>query len=210
MICALINVKNLKLGVTTFGAGLSAFLSVLLLLCCLVIPIFTLAYIKPRYSQLEETHIKSRFQSIYEMIDLKENPNAVLWCTLFCLRRAVFAFALVFTTNPCLQLMAFCFPTIAVIILLGQISPLAEKIDNKIENYDNITVLLLSYCLFLFTDFVPDAFIRYQVGFFMIFLTTQNIIVNIYIMSKEPVKLLVEKLKYWWTNRQRLKKKLSI
>lgn len=172
MICSLINIKNLNLGVTTFGAGLSAFISVLLLICCLVIPIFTLIYIKPRYAKLEEEHIKSKFYSIYEMIDINDNPNAVLWCTLFCLRRAVFAFALIFTTNPCLQLMAFCFPILAVITMLGLVSPLAEKIDNKIDMYDNITMLFLSYCLFLFTDFVPDAFIRYQVGFFMIFLTT--------------------------------------
>lgn len=171
MICSLINIKNLNLGGTTFGAGISAFISVLLLICCLVIPIFTLIYIKPRYAELEEEHIKSKFYSIYEMIDLNENPNAVLWCTLFCFRRAVFAFALIFTTNSCLQLMAFCFPILAVIIMLGLVSPLAEKIDNKIDMYDNITMLFLSYCLFLFTDFVPDAFIRYQVGFFMIFLT---------------------------------------
>lgn len=59
------------------------------------------------------------------MIDLNNNPNAVLWCPLFCLRRAVFAFALIFTTNPCLQLMAFCFPILAVIIMNGLISPLA-------------------------------------------------------------------------------------
>jgi hypothetical protein len=195
---------------TTFGAGLSAFLSVILLICCLVIPIFTLAYIKPKYAQLEEDKIKSRFESIYEMIDLNQNPNAVLWCTLFCFRRAVFAFALIFTTNPCLQLMAFCFPILAVIIMLGLISPLAEKFDNKIELYDSLTILLLSYCLFLFTDFVPDAFIRYQVGFFMIFLTAQNILINVYLMSKDPVKLLFEKLKYWWTNRERLKKKITI
>jgi hypothetical protein len=195
---------------TTFGAGLSTFLSVILLICCLVIPIFTLAYIKPKYAQLEEYNIKSRFESIYEMIDLNQNPNAVLWCTLFCFRRAVFAFALIFTTNPCLQLMAFCFPILAVIIMLGLISPLAEKFDNKIELYDSLTILLLSYCLFLFTDFVPDAFIRYQVGFFMIFLTAQNILINVYLMSKEPVKLLFEKLKYWWTNRERLKKKITI
>lgn len=57
MICSLVNVKNLGVGVKTFGAGISAFLSVLLLTCCLVIPILTLAYIKPRFAQLKEEHI---------------------------------------------------------------------------------------------------------------------------------------------------------
>ena len=40
----------------------------------------------------------------------------------------------------------------------------------------------------LFTDFVPDPIIRYNVGFVMIFLTVQNIVVNLTIIARSPIK----------------------
>ena len=49
----------------------------------------------------------------------------------------------------------------AALIALGQIEPLCSKFENKVEMYNSVTVLLLSYVLFCFTEFVPDAMTRY-------------------------------------------------
>ena len=119
MICCLINIREITIKVDTIGGALSIFLSVLLLICCISLPIFTIVYIRPRYNELREPHLKDRFESIYEMIDLNGNKSAVMWPVLFCLRRALFALAVVYTNNVVLQLMAFTFPTLAVVILVG-------------------------------------------------------------------------------------------
>jgi len=85
------------------------------------------------------------------MINLESSNSVIIWPIMFCIRRAIFAVAVVFTKNPVLQLMAFTYPTIAVIIILGFIHPLESQYANRVEMYDSITALLLSYCLFCFT-----------------------------------------------------------
>lgn len=69
-------------------------------------------------------------------------------------------------------------------IVIGQIEPLINRQDNAIEMYNSFSILLLTYCLLCLTQFVPDANARYQVGFGMIGLTGQNILVNIYIVGR--------------------------
>jgi hypothetical protein len=105
------------------------------------------------------------------MINLEGHESAILWPIVFCIRRALFAVAVVFITDPVVQLMAFVYPTLAVVILLGLTQPLESPYANKIEMFDSVTVLILSYCLFCFTDFVPDANVRYNIGFVMIMMT---------------------------------------
>ena len=69
-------------------------------------------------------------------------------------------------------------------INLGQIEPLPTLYANRIEIYNSFSILLLIYCLLCLTQFVPDANARYQVGFGMIGLTGQNILVNIFIVTR--------------------------
>jgi hypothetical protein len=63
--------------------------------------------------------MKERFESAYEMINLKQDKNAILWCVLFFLRRAILAFAVVFSDYSAIHLMAFVYPAVMVVIWLG-------------------------------------------------------------------------------------------
>ena len=52
-------------------------------------------------------------------------------------------------------------PTIAQMINLGQIEPMLNQSDNRVEIYNSFSILLLTYCLLCFTQFIPDAATRY-------------------------------------------------
>lgn len=171
IICCLINLAVIGNPINTVGTALSVVLSVLLMIGCLAVPMLTIFYLRPRFSQLNDSHIKDSFGSIYEMINLESSKIAIIWPIFFCIRRAIFAIAVVFTKNPVLQLMAFTYPTLAVVIIIGLIQPLESPFANKVEMYDSVTVLFLSYCLFCFTEFIPDPNIRYQIGYVMIIMT---------------------------------------
>ena len=49
---------------------------------------------------------------------------------------------------------------------------------NRIEIFNEITLLVLSYFLFFFTDFVPSVYMRYTLGWVFISITVFNIAVN--------------------------------
>ena len=65
----------------------------------------------------------------------------------------------------------YIFPTLLVMIHIGMVEPYPTPIENRLEIYNNYSVLWLSYCLFCYTDYVPDPQARYTIGFLMIFLT---------------------------------------
>ena len=85
-----------------------------------------------------------------------------------------------------------------VMIHIGMVEPYPTPIENKLEVYNNYSILWLSYCLFCYTDYVPDPQARYTIGFLMIFLTGQNLIVNLYVIAQEPLHKIKLKLKRAW------------
>ena len=78
----------------------------------------------------------------------------------------------------------FMIPTVAVMTLLALVKPLADRQTNRMEVYNSFTLLCIAYCLLCFTPFAADPGARYQIGFALVFLTCQNIVVNIAIVSR--------------------------
>ena len=97
------------------------------------------------------------------MIDLKHpKPGAVFTCILFFLRRIVFVVGVIFLIDyPVFQILCYIFPTLMLLILIGVVEPFPSKQVNRLEMYNNCTVITLSYCLYCFTPWVADPAARY-------------------------------------------------
>ena len=99
-------------------------------------------------------------------------------------RRIIFVLAAIaFEKYPVGQIMMLIAPTIAIIIFIGQEEPLANKMSNRIDIYNNYFIVVVGYCLLCFTDFVPDPQARYTIGYGLIIITLGNVIVNLLIVS---------------------------
>ena len=63
--------------------------------------------------------------------------------------------------------------------------PFAEENSlNYIETFNEATILALTYFLFCFTDFVPEAETRYKLGFYYIATSFVNIAVHMFLMLR--------------------------
>ncbi len=71
------------------------------------------------------------------------------------------------------------FKCILVVIAFGYSLPYHLKRDQKLEYFNEATILLCVYHEFLFTDFVDDADIRYLIGYSLIAFTCLNILGNL-------------------------------
>ena len=98
-------------------------------------------------------------------------------------------------------------PTIAVMILLAIVKPLSDQKANWIEIYNCVTLLFMSYCLLTFTSFVNNPDTKYQIGFFVVFLTVQSLVINIYLVSQDPGRVCKLRCKNRWTRRHSIKRK---
>ena len=71
------------------------------------------------------------------------------------------------------------FMCIIVVISFGYSLPFRLPFDRRIEYFNEITIVLCCYHLFLFTDFVDDAEIRYYIGYSIMSFACLNIFVNL-------------------------------
>jgi hypothetical protein len=84
---------------------------------------------------------------------------------------------------------------VATIILIGIAEPFSEKIACFMEFFNEATIMLCCYHLFLFTDFVPSPETRYTMGFSLIGATSLNLAGNILVMLGKTLLAIYEILR---------------
>jgi hypothetical protein len=68
-----------------------------------------------------------------------------------------------------------------IIYLLG-VKPFTEKRNNRLEIFNEISILIVSSHLYLFTPFLENPEVQYAAGWSIIVITTINISVNMAIL----------------------------
>ena len=92
----------------------------------------------------------------------KERKMALLYNGLFVLRRLMFAYMAVFLGNyPFLQIQGLAIQSISILMYLSYTKPFKDKLSNILEMFNEICILILSYHLFYFTDYVEDPLLKY-------------------------------------------------
>ena len=130
-----------------------------------------------------------KYGAIYEMIDSKNNPSAILWCVVFFVRRITFTASIFFLDKyVTFQIITYFMATLAVMMIIGLVEPLQTKQENTVELLNNFDLLLITYSLFSFTDFVPDPDARYLMGYFLIFITVKQISINLLLIGISTFK----------------------
>jgi hypothetical protein len=100
------------------------------------------------------------------------------------LRRLLFSLiAVVMDGSPVLQVQLLIFHCILMLIYNILVQPFEEPMLNYLEIFNELCIIVASYHLIPFTDFLDDPEIRYEVGWSIIGITTFNIGVNMIFMS---------------------------
>jgi hypothetical protein len=105
--------------------------------------------------------------------------KSIIMITLFIFRRLLFSLNVVFLSNSTVtQLFVQFFCCLLMLIFFIAVKPLNQPFLNRIEIFNELCLLITSYFLFLFTDFVPDIKTRYMLGWAFIGISLFNIAVN--------------------------------
>ena len=145
------------------------------------------------------------------MVRVRRSQHAMLFPILFFLRRIIIAVAVIVLIDyPTCQIFLFILPTNMVLMHLGTFRPLITKADNNLEIYNSYTIFCLTYCLLCLTQYVSDGHARYQVGYAIVILTCQNILINIFIIGKTPIRKLFLKWRQRWRKRYILAKSVKL
>ena len=86
--------------------------------------------------------------------------------------------------------------------------PQEKNRDNKLEVYNEITILLLLYHLMCFSDMVPQHQIRYSIGYSYIVCACTDICLHLVLILRENIKVIRLKIKKKIFEKKRAKKSL--
>lgn len=130
-----------------------------------------------------------------------KKDGALIMTPIFLIRRFVFALTCVYLKDyNYLQIWIQVFSTTVIIIYLVHVQPFEQHSMNRMEIYNEATFLLCINMCFLFTDFVPDANMRYSIGWGFLFLVGMNFLANLCSMVNFTVSMLKVKIPEWWND----------
>jgi hypothetical protein len=124
----------------------------------------------------------ARFEKTWGMLianDRTDIPFYQHYAFLFIMKRTAFVYVGFYLYEPVytlLQIILTVWISLGFAVYLIHIMPHKDKLTNKIEIYNEICYLLLSYTLFLLTDFNPDAEVKNTVGWYMVGISAFNLI----------------------------------
>ena len=95
--------------------------------------------------------------------------------------------------------------TSLIIIYSGYVNPFETRSANTIEFVNETLTLLCIYSLITFSAFVPDAAIRYQCGWFLVFVTLLMLVGNLVIILYSAISRLIHRCKLKALRRKNIK-----
>jgi hypothetical protein len=157
---------------------INAWMTILMTSFVMGFPVFIYVFLRRNAEKLQLEDFKGRFESLYLNVDTSVKKS-ILTVSLFVFRRLIYSINIVlFSGSTCTQLFVQFFCCLLMLLFFADVKPMNQPFLNRMELFNEMTLLVCSYFLFAFTDFVPDANTRFMIGWAFIGLAALNILVN--------------------------------
>ena len=154
----------------------------------------------------QQAKFKVRWGSMFEGVKLKSKITACFYL-VFIIRRLIFVMLVFGIDNYSgLVMVILCWMNLGMLIYVGQISPLVERLENRLEMFNELFVCCITFHMFFFSDWVLDENaqankpIQYNYGIMMNTFFLYYLYINlIYIIWHTILKLrlLIIKIYRW-------------
>ncbi len=125
--------------------------------------------------------------SLFESIR-PENKVRLLTRGISMVRRLLFVITAIFIENHGeFQSMVYTFMSLLSIMFVAYHKPYDSRRINMIELFNEYTILVAGYHLFIFTDFVEDEQQKWNAGWSIIALIVVNLIVNLAVTTYDTL-----------------------
>ena len=149
---------------------------------CFYFPFWTFNLLRKNADRLSDPHFSGRFNSLYQNLDV-EKYEAHPFTLVFCLRRLLFAYAIT-SLDRTLVFQVFFIDGTSTFILCYYITckPMKNTVNNAIHIFNELVILSCTWYLFLFTNYVPDPILRYDLAVYFLYVIGVNMGVNIFLL----------------------------
>lgn len=182
---------------TYFQDAFSIILAGVTIICLAYAP-FYLLYVGRRLLDkpfvLTEREKKS-YESLFSDYNLKER-RAIRFSAIFFFRRFFMLFVIVFLTEQRnIQIVAQLWTTLFIMSYTAFILPYKSLIQNVQEIFNEWTVLVAAYHLFIFTEWVTDQNRRLEFGWSLIAVVGLNVAFNFAVLANFAIRSCIDRVK---------------
>jgi len=172
----------------------SSLIAIILFAGVFALPVIT--YFVTRKYMKEETseEWKDKFKTLYDGLKVGSKP-VMMYNTIFLVRRLIFAFLICFVIpSQGIQVIINFFMSWGMIMYLIKYRPFQIEKLNKLEIFNEMTILLCNYTLIAFSDISTDGGVKFDFGWWMLALVLANVSTNVGFIVNEVWKQFKPKL----------------
>ena len=146
--------------------------------------------------------MRERFDSLFQNVDVYKGPIAFAFSVYFCLRRLAIAFVIGQVRRTIVfQIYLLDIASTLMLSYFIVILPMNGRINNMIQIFNELVVLICIQCLFLFTNYVPDPSLRYNMGNKVLYLVAYNVLVNLMVLILTLLQKIYRGIRNWYVRR---------
>ena len=147
----------------------------------------------------KETGESDSYNLLFENLRINK-MGALAYDVTFLLRRfLVISLITVMANEPIVQIELYLFASLASLIYLITIKPFDVDLMLKAEILNEIGILMVSYTLFWFTDYVVDPSLEFDLGWCVVGMILLLVLINIVIFGIALVRKIKLAIKKWIT-----------
>ena len=133
-------------------------------------------------NKMNDKKFKERTGALVESTNTeKKKWSLIAVLTMFFLRRITFVMSVIFLEEFVWgQIAIQTFTSLGMMMLIQWHQPFESSFDNKLEVFNELCVLLLTYYAICFTDFILDPEVKNDLGYSYIGINSIMILVHLY------------------------------
>ena len=193
------------------AGGIADFTQAIILICALLAyPIWIAWFLIKNMDKLTQPEFKTKYDSTYINVDIFKSK--ALWFTsLFLGRRICFAFLIVICGQS-IVMQVFLADILSTLLLAFyfSVNPMWDPINNAIQIFNEIIVLMSTWLMFWFTLYVPDPATRYDFGWNFLYMIGINFILNVMILIYSILKKIYMACKKLYMKRMKAKSSIKV
>ena len=195
LICLACLIKLYAFDLSNFYEVLNSIFALFLFILTIVFPILVLLFLLKQYKagNLSKDHhqhdqFRQKWGSLVLDLQIREKES-LFFTTTFMARRWIVALIIVALVQMSwAQIQLTVFLNTLAMIYQGQFRPYVLPGYNKLQLMNEAVIIVCSYYLFLYTDYLPHIEVRYAVGWFNIFTIALAVLLNFVYLVKSNIR----------------------
>ena len=187
ILCCLLNARELEFDTENKWTYANAVLTLIFLPIFAFFPIISGLCMCRGFKKLENEDVKEKYGELYDGFDSRK-PKLVFFLQLDYIRKTLLCVSVVmFQDHFWIQMTTMFVGTIGMIMVEEYVQPRTNNFTKRMDIFNEVKLTFILYHLMMFTDFVTDDEVKFNIGYSCFAVVTIGLFVNMSNLITTPI-----------------------